>query len=492
MIFLHSQLNPQELDIFLVKIRDSSPLEDINANPFFHLVKPTTENLKKYQFRYAKSKLLLLLDLIMLLPRIIIKIVFSLSLSFYSLRESRAYRSQELGQCKYLYLSHYTYGQDPNKNDIFFGKNIDSLDCFTFFLNHTRTNASRILDSFHKVGKTKVAVNTKSIGPFALIQLHLHQIRVSRWLITTSIQNRSLGIDEKRILFRASVFQHDRSTIANLVLQVTLKKVMLRLNPEYLVLTLEGHAHEELIIKFTSRFFKQTRIIGYQHAPVVPGQSNLFRIVSILSAEDFFLTSGETIQLLALSHGFRCKVEIIGSLKGRPYEFQVKETSLTQVLVAPEGTRESLIQFVSLINYLVPFLPKVCFTLRMHPALGDIGTKIVRSKLVPNQRVAVSSSPLAEDLKKAHLVIFRSSSLGIEGLSFGAIPIHFNQDSTDSLNPLVTSGTETLDFNTTGEILEYLQSFDPKLTQNEEFQKSCYEIFNKYFSRLQQINSLVG
>ena len=492
MIFLHSQLNPQELDIFLVKTRDSSPLEDINANPFFHLVKPTTENLKKYQFRYAKSKLLLLLDLIMLLPRIIFKIVFSLLLSFYSLRESRAYHSQKLGQCKYLYLSHYTYGQNPSKNDIFFGKNIDSRDCFTFFLNHTRVSASKILDSYYKEGKTKVAVNTKSIAPFALIQLHVHQIRVSLWLLIASIKNRNLGIDEKRILIRASVFQHDRSTIANFVLQMRLKEMMLKLNPEYIVLTLEGHAHEALLMKLTSRFFKQTKIIGYQHAPVVPGQVNLFRIASILRAEDFFLTSGEITQALALSHEFRCKIEKLGSLKGRPYEYQNKDTSLTQVLVAPEGTRESLIQFVNLINYLVPFLPGVSFTIRLHPALGDIGTKIVRSKLVRRQKVAVSSGPLAADLKKAHLVIFRSSSLGIEGLSFGAIPIHFNQESTDSLNPLVTSGTETLEFNTACEILEYLQSFDPKLTQNEEFQKSCYEIFNKYFSTLQKVNHLVG
>ena len=83
-------LEPRELDEFLVEMRKSSPFNDINASPFFHLVKPTEENLRKYKLLCPKSRILLTLEYLALFPLILLQGLASVALSFYSLLEFKS------------------------------------------------------------------------------------------------------------------------------------------------------------------------------------------------------------------------------------------------------------------------------------------------------------------------------------------------------------------------------------------------------------------
>lgn len=484
-------LEPQALDQFLVNVRESVPHEDIHGNPFFYLVKPTKENLLKYQFNRPESKIFLVLNLLNFLPLVLFHISESIAISIYSFGKARPIIVQDKDEFKYLFLSHFTYAQNPNKEDIFFGKNLDSKDSFALYLNHTRLNAAQIFESFQNVGKTKVAINLKSLKPFSMLKLQFTQTRISFWLLRKAIKDEGLKVGQKRALIKGAVFQHKRSTMANLVLREILSEVILKVKPRNLVLTLEGHAHERLILEMRSNFFTDIKIIGYQHAPIVPSQYNLFRTVASLRSNDTFLTSGEDTKQLALSKSLKCKVKVLGSLKAREYKFQLKDSSQLQVLVAPEGTKESLMEFIFLINELVPLLPNVNFVLRVHPALGDLANKIIKKNLLVNDQISISSSSLAEDLKRSHAVLFRSSAIGIEGLSFGAFPIHINQKGDNSLNPIVSNRIDFLNLKSTSDIVKCLSNFESKLSQNEEFQKKCFEVFNGYFGTLKNINSLV-
>jgi hypothetical protein len=447
--------------------------------------------LSKYRIYNPKSKILFILDLIKVTPVILHKILLSLALSLFSLRDAgvRTLRSSE--NIEYLFISHFTHAQNPNTDDIFFGHNLDYRKSFTFFLNHTRLSVRHILRKYHAVSKTKVVVNAKTLLPLSMIKLHFNQIQITWWLLKRALQDESLEISKKRVLIKASVFQHERSTIANLVMKRRLSEVIVNVKPRYLVFTLEGHAHENQIIELRANAFKELKLIAYQHAPMVPGQLNLYRIVAKLDSGDFFLTSGETTKQNASHQGFKCRVEVLGSLKAREYQFQVKDSSRIQVLVAPEGTKESLIQFIRLINDLVPKLPEVRFVLRIHPALGRFSNVIMKKDLKPHQRVTISASMLEEDLRMSHLVLFRSSAIGIECLSFGVLPIHFNDEDGDSLNPILDCGFETLRLNSSHKISDYLAHFDPIQYQNEAFQKQCYAFFNGYFGKLRNLDSIV-
>jgi len=160
-------------------------------------------------------------------------------------------------------------------------------------------------------------------------------------------------------------------------------------------------------------------------------------------------------------------------------------------LVAPEGTQESLSQFIGLINELAPSLPNISFVLRSHPALGNLAHKVARKKLLPRNGVSLSTASLSEDLRRSHLILFRSSAIAIEGLAFGALPIHVNQEGNDSLNPLVGSEIDTVGFRSASEIAGFINAFDLNITQDETFQKNCHRLFDGYFSKLKSISALV-
>jgi hypothetical protein len=487
----HLPFEPGELDKFLVEIRESSPFNEINASPFFHLVKPTEENLLKYKLRRPRSKSLLIIEYLKLFPLILIRTLASLILSMFSLLEFRPKNAKSSEKSNFLFLSHFTFAQNPKEEDIFYGENLDFKESYTFYLNHTRLLSPQIVKRFNDANKRKITVNTKSLSPLSMIKLHANQFRISWWLFAKSLGDNSLVIEKRRILARAASYQHGRSTMANLVLKSRLSETILRVKPKILVLTIEGHAHEKMVIDVSRSLIKDIKIIGYQHAPIVPGQLNLFRIVSNFYSNDYFLTTGEVTKSLALVHGPNCRVDILGSVKAKQFEYQQKDSSRVQVLVSPEGTKESLTQFISLINEIAPMLPNVRFVLRYHPALGRAALRRIKSSLLTMNNVATSSSSLNEDLRQSHLVLFRSSAIGIEGLSYGALPMHINQEGNDALNPLVHCGVETTNFQLTSEIVRFIEKFDLRLSLDESFQRESYEIFNRYFSKLRKITSAI-
>lgn len=306
-----------------------------------------------------------------------------------------------------------------------------------------------------------------------------------------SLGDNSLSIEKRRILTRAAYFQHGRSTMANLVLKSRLSETILRVKPKILVLTIEGHAHEKIVVDVSRSLIKNIKIVGYQHAPIVPGQLNLFRIISNFYPDDYFVTTGEVTKSLAVAHKPNCIVEILGSVKAKQFEYQQKNSGKVQALVSPEGTKESLLKFIDLVNEIAPILPNIRFVLRYHPALDRVALGMIKSRLLPVSNIVNSSSSLSEDLRQSHLVLFRSSAIGIEGLCYGAFPMHINQEGDDALNPLIYCGVETTNFQLTSEIIRFIEKFDLRLTQDETFQIECYEIFNRYFGKLRKITSVI-
>ena len=76
-------LNYGTLDKFLLEIREFIKNSDIQANPFFHLVKPTEENISKYRFYKPESLLFLTFDTIFFFPRIVIEVLYALAISIF-------------------------------------------------------------------------------------------------------------------------------------------------------------------------------------------------------------------------------------------------------------------------------------------------------------------------------------------------------------------------------------------------------------------------
>ena len=487
-----SPLDSFALDQFLVKVRESAPRIDIHANPFFYLVKPTEENLSIYKFSQPDSRLRLALELFLFLPLILSHVLLSIVFSFWFSSKDKLSNLDQKLEIEYLILTHFTFSQDPYKEDIFFGRNLNLQKSLILYLNHTRKSMKSILQSFLDAGKSNVSIVSKSLPPFATIAIQLVQTKTSIWLFTKAIKDPVLKVNQRRMLIRAAIFQHKRKTMANLVLRERVKEILSEVNPKFIVLTLEGHAHESMIIRLRNEFFQSTRIVGYQHAPIVSSQFNLFRSILVLREDDYLLTTGEYLKKLVSMKHSRCKVAVLGSTKARKYEFQKKDFWKVSVLLAPEGTKESLSQFILISNVLSRLLPNVAFIIRPHPSLGRIASSLIKARLQKRLNVKVSDSSLNEDLRLAHVVLFRSSAIGIEGLSLGVVPVHVNLEGTgSSLNPLFSTNLVKISFNNLPDLKNYISSFNLTKYASETSQREFYSHFSKYFEDLRDINLLI-
>lgn len=485
------QIKSEILDDFLVKIRNSSKNPEIHANPFFYLVKPTEENLKKYALKRPESLLLYLLEISLFLPFIMFHFIATI---FYSILFSKRSSPGEISNtqnCKYLFVSHFTYAQSPTREDLFFGKNLSIGNSLSFYLNHTKTPSSLIQKAFQESGKEDVQINAKTLKPLQMMTLQFQQLKISCLLLRNSIFSSELMVSQKRLLIKAAVFQHSRPTMANLVFIRHFSKVIARVNPRFVILTIEGHAHEALLLQMRNSIPVDFCIVGYQHSPLVAGQKNFFRIISLFQPRDVLLTSGQITQQLVKNKNLVCRVENLGSPKSREFKSQSKSKSRIRVLLAPEGTIDSLSDFISISNQLAPKLPAIHFALRTHPALGERAKKLIKRELSLIENLTQSTNSLHEDLESSHIVIFRSSAVGIEGLAWNALPIHFNHLKGNFLNPLEGSNLEGTSTVNIEELLDVIKKYDPNLYQTEAIEMRNYELFLNYYGPLLDITRLI-
>lgn len=484
-------LNPSELDHFLFQIREASKSSDIKANPFLFLVKPTEENLAKYRIRRPQSALLFLLEIVLHFPFIVLHLLHAILFSFYRYQDWTQSRKQHNLPFTNLFISHFTHAQVPGQNDLFFGSENHTSDSFTFFLNHTRIKRKNIFRDYELHGQNNVEINAKTLSPLLTLKLQIRQFRTSAWLFRSSLLRKELSTNERRLLLKSSRAQHSRGTIANLVFEICLKELIERIQPKNIVFTIEGHSHELLILGLRKNFFDDIRLIAYQHAPVVPSQFNIFRIASCLRPQDVLLTSGQISKKLALKQDLSCRIDILGSTKHRECSFTKKNWSHVRILFAPEGTEESLEYFGSLIQLVASLSPNIKCILRVHPALEIRALRMPKSLFEHSENFMMSSLSLCDELKLCNFVVYRSSAVAIEGLAYGAVPIHISPLGDESLNPLAFSENLVFTARTSQDIGRIIEEFDIDILGTSYVVKSTYEIHSLYFAKMRKINDLI-
>ena len=482
---------PNDLDDFLFRIRGQYPHQNTTPNPFFYLVKPTEENLVKYNLRGKNSRFRLILDFIFFLPLVSIALVKSLSIAIVRINESRSFHVEDNNESKSLIISHFTYAQKIEDGDIFFGSQEIFEENHTFYLNSTRLDGREIHQRFSKAGKLNQTINTKSLGFFQTIRIHFSQNALMFSIMRLALSKSSFSVDEKRLLLKAARWQHHRSTIGNLVLRERIRAVLKRIQPNEIVLTIEGHSHESMILDLRNSEFRDIKIVGVQHAPIVPGQFSFFRLISNFTELDVLLTSGVTPKNLVLDKVPHVSVKILGSPKSMTRKPSVVSSSKEMILGAVEGTTESLETFINLFNDLAPRLPQIRFVLRLHPAISDRESNRKLKKLGAFENLSVSKNTLFDDLCNSKMVIFRSSAVGIEGLAYSAIPIHYDPSGQNFLNPISNMKLGVAFFSKSQEIIDFIEGALRKENSRVLEIYDTFTLFNDYFSPLKNIKGLI-
>lgn len=487
----HLPHKPEALDKFLFETRNLIKNSDIKANPFFYLVKPTEENVSKYSFYKTESYLLLIFDTLFFFPRIVLEVLSASAVSLIWHKKIYQAQPQSKLKCESLFVSHYTIAQSKSDKDIFFGSAVESPNSHVFYLNHTREKTNQIIASFKRKNMNQFFVNTKTLSLMPTLKTHFRQSKVSWPLFKYALGRNNLLVSQRRILLRGARFQHSRPTLANLILRNRLMNLMFSLQPERLVITLEGHAFEAMLIDLREVFFPRTQIVAYQHAPVVPSQFNIKRIVSLLRSSDLVLTSGLITKGLFLHAQPRARVEILGSPKAKEFAYQTKDVKRLRVLLVPEAARESLMDFALLGRHLAINFPSASFTLRLHPDTGKkllVATRKILNRL---SNIQISELPLSADLKSSHVTLFRSSAAAIEGLAYGSLPIHFESGGSGNLNPLFDFQFSVPTFYNYSDLVYFLENLDISKSQSQIYQRESFKKFSLYYSELHDFNTLI-
>lgn len=483
--------NPWDLDEFLSQIKADFSDLDLVANPFLSLVKPTEENLKKYYVFKPESRLWFVIKAIGVIPGILRNILYSAAISIVKTTENRNWDLDPIKKSHNLYISHFTYAQSPQADDLFFGKNSQNSDDLVFYLNSTRENSNSIQKRYSDLGKLNVVVNTKSLGLFQTIKVHGRQLHISLKLLFLAQSNSHYTLFQRRLLLNISISQHSRGAMANLFTKERLTELLSKCHPENIILTAEGHAHEAMIIKLRDTNFPGVRIVGFQHAPIVPGQFSFYRLLKMFKSTDLLLTTGTITKELVYKVLPGLQTRVLGSPKSIEIIPQYKNLTTMNVLGAVEGTYESLQSFIHMFNKLSRLLPDFQFILRLHPALPkDVAQKLLKS-LNSSTNLRISTNTLTNDLNDSHVTIFRSSAVGLEGLAFASFPVHFDAEMDGLLNPLSQINFPKMEFSDVDELTEFLKGWPLMRNNTPEFRLESSKVVKDYYFPMKDINLLI-
>lgn len=483
--------DPKQLDEFLSQIKTEFNHPDLIANPFLSLVKPTDENLKKYSISKPESKFWFGINIAGVLPKIFFNIIYSAAISVIRSSENGNWNVDGVKKTRNLYISHFTYAQLPQNDDVFFGKNTQHPEDLVFYFNSTRKFAFKIQKNYLDCGKLNVIVNTKSLGLTKTLLLQKKQVGISLKFFFLALSNSSYTQFQKRLLLKLSVSQHSRETMANLFTKVRLTEIIAKSQPEKIILTIEGHAHEAMVIKLRDTLFPSLRIIGFQHAPLVPGQFSFFGLLKAFESKDLILASGKiTKELISKAHP-GLSIKILGSPKSIKISPPLKSLTTMNVLGAVEGTYESLQSFIFMFNDLSKQLQDINFSLRIHPALPQSVAQKLLKGLSRSVNLSVSTNSLTEDLKNSHVTIFRSSAVALEGLAFASLPVHFDAESKGLLNPLSEIKYPKIEFSNINDLVKFLKTWPLSRNNTPEFRAESLQVISDYYFPLGEINSLI-
>ena len=455
------------------------------------MVKPTDDNLSRYFFKAPDSLFFRIFDFFILPFKIFYEILKSIIVSLIRFPEHIWFKYAPMNQVKRLFISHFTPAQIKSETDFFFGFNTFQESSATFFLNHTRIYSFQINTLLKNRKDRKSIINTKSLSINRILMLQLKQFKTTLQLLWYAIFSPNLSNYERRLLIRGCYFQHARASISNQVLTERLKTIFRNCKPIEIVITLEGHAYELGIINLCKKISPRTRILAYQHAPLVPHQFDFFRNASQLDSEDVILTIGKASASFIESRLPHLDVKVIGSPKFLMPKVVEKRNSNLTVLGAPEGTMKTSLKFVKLFNELSLQMPEIDFVLRIHPDANRKTLRAIKKLIVLSKNLRISTKSLSDDLTESNVVVFRSSLVGIESLSRSALPLHYDSEENGGLNPLTIESVFTyFTFSNAAELMVQLYGSKPLLLQSISAE-NMVATYHKIMSPLSLIDEVI-
>jgi hypothetical protein len=355
-----------------------------------------------------------------------------------------------------------------------------------FYLNGTRTSRNKLETLYGTVVPFNLYVNSKLLAPFDMLKMIKINTKSAFKLFLASLFEPQISITERIMTINAAIYQCKRGTIANLVFIERISQILSNSDVLKILFTIEGHAHEALLINLVQEEFPDIKLIAYQHAPLLKTQFGFMENLKLMRPMDVLALSGIIPSNFVDQNIYRKEnhlpeCRIIGTSKFR--EASVARSpglSLKKrfVLFLPEGTKDSLAFYLKTMKILAEQNPDLKFRLRAHPASNINAYKFKKIWASLPTNASISRDSLDDDFAGAFASVHRSSSASIEGLIYGITPIHFSENTRVDLDPFSISTFDNFHAENVFELSKMI-----RITFNESCNFSSLE-----FQKLASIN----
>ncbi len=434
----------------LRKVEKKLDLKFSLANSYFHFSKLTLDNCKYYITKQKRRNTLqLVFGVFLTLVKVLLNIFISFSFRLISSKSGVSrLASTESMHGGYLFISHHNrVHTNDNNSDQFFGNIPSELTeqnkiVNIYLLNHTKKSSQKILEQYPSNTINLIRhVNPRGVSLRNNVYVHRIVLNDCIKLLFQIFSSKEDDYRQKLLKVQAISKHAHRSTLSTIFLGFSISKLANQIKPKRVVMTLEGHAHELFLKTELGRNFPNLEFYFYQHAPVVPDQHGLWQTIQKLSQKDHILTSGEFVMsyLKLKVPELQASIAVLGSSRSHSpylYKARLEPDSHFTILIAPEAFASQVNHFISIAIFLSKQFPDCTVRFRLHPATGNLAKFQRKITALKVDNIICSFAPLREDLLQANVCIYQSSSVALEGLFYGVLPVHYSFLAGINLDPL--------------------------------------------------------
>jgi surface carbohydrate biosynthesis protein (TIGR04326 family) len=226
----------------------------------------------------------------------------------------------------------------------------------------------------------------------------------------------------------------------------------------------ENRAWEKMFIQGIKASSPQTQIVGYQHASVAPIQANFFlgsEEADVVPLPDSILTTGNIIQDWLESEGnypagiftTACALRQSHTPKNGS---TVRRGETKRILVALGASLAEHINTVVFVEKAFQSTDEYELRVRPHPAF-PIDSVIREAPLAHKDFFEPSSASLQDDLEWSDVVLYATSTVGLEAVSVGVPVVHLDLGEFLDTDPMFGWHEFKWSANEPSEVIEILQ-----------------------------------
>ena len=298
---------------------------------------------------------------------------------------------------------------------------------------------------------------------------------------------------ERGVYLNAALSAISFESVCALRFVLQTQRLVAKLKPSCVYVTLEGHAFERLAFYAARSLDPDIKCFGYQHAILFPHQHSVKRPLGSNFDPDVIFTAGRRT-VSSIESGFEnsnTRVESIGT-----HRFSCPETifdpnnwsSDPVCLVLPDGNLSECLQLCRFAVQAAAEAMEIQFVIRLHPLISVdrlLSEDGAFAKLPANLRFS-EKTDINDDFNTARWTLYRGSGSVIHSVMSGCRPIYIRSNESINVDPLYEVTTGRLICETTSQLREVLL-VDLKLDR-EAFLgdlESLFEYCREYFTSLE-------